>query len=229
MEYKIWFLLAAALVASGCSPSADGVGNRSRDLPLPTTQTKLPSGGGDEAEPTAWDRQANAEKHLESAPASVESQRAESTSAEVNPANNAGQVAKRTEAQAAGKESEPIAVTFEDLNLNMQADIVYRPVMMTERVRELEGKRIKLKGVMHPDAKLKKIKEFVLLKNIECKFGPGGQADHLAEIEMQGDATANFTNRPVEVEGVLRIAPYQGIDGNTWSIFRIEATSVRGG
>ena len=39
----------------------------------------------------------------------------------------------------------------------MQADIVYRPVMMTERVRELEGKRIKLKGVMHPDAKLKKI------------------------------------------------------------------------
>jgi hypothetical protein len=111
----------------------------------------------------------------------------------------------------------------------MQADIVYRPVMMTEQVRELEGKRIKLKGVMHPDAKLKKIKEFVLLKNIECKFGPGGQADHLAEIEMQGDATANFTNRPVEVEGVLRIAPFQGLDGNTWSIFRIEATSVHGG
>lgn len=153
----------------------------------------------------------------------------DSTTPSVAAAETNSNAGNPTDGREPATNSEPIAVTFEDLNLNMQADIVYRPVMMTDRVRELEGKRIKLKGVMLPDARLKKITEFVLLKNIECKFGPGGQADHLAEIKMQGDATANYTSRQVEIEGVLRIEPYQGIDGNTWSIFQIEATSVRGG
>lgn len=214
MNLKTIFVIVATL-AAGCSQSSDSVVTRTRDLPRSA------------AAPQADQKETSAKEAEDSPQMDVPSE--DSTTPSVAAAETNSNAGNPTDGREPATNSEPIAVTFEDLNLNMQADIVYRPVMMTDRVRELEGKRIKLKGVMLPDARLKKITEFVLLKNIECKFGPGGQADHLAEIKMQGDATANYTSRQVEIEGVLRIEPYQGIDGNTWSIFQIEATSVRGG
>lgn len=213
MRFDRWSLaiLILAAGAHGCSES--GTSSRAVVQPVSTPEPSKEATGDNAAPPDS-----PAEAESPAAPADAKT--------DEEPAASASTTAV---ALAPRADQAPVAVTFEDLNLNMQADIVYRPVMMTDRVRELEGKRIKLKGFMLPDARVRKIKEFVLVKNTECKFGPGGQADHLAEIKMQGDATATHTNRPVEVEGVLRIEPFQGTDGNTWSIFQIEATSVRPG
>src|SRR3954449_4800065 len=72
-------------------------------------------------------------------------------------------------------------ITWDDLNLGMQADVVFRP-FMADPVKHLEGKRISIIGYMHGgQAGQRGIKEFILLKNTQCKFGPGGQADHLAD------------------------------------------------
>jgi hypothetical protein len=66
--------------------------------------------------------------------------------------------------------------------------------------------------------------EFILLKNINCPFGPGGQADHLMTIKMKkGDSADYFGDQPVSVEGVLRVNPFQGPDGYTWSVYDLEA------
>jgi hypothetical protein len=121
-------------------------------------------------------------------------------------------------------------ITFDDLNLNMQADMVFRDKLVPEdhRVHELEGKRVSIVGYMHAgQAAQRGIKEFILLKNTQCKFGPGGQADHLATIILRRDNAVAFTPRPVKVEGTLKLSPFEGPDGNTWSIYRLEDALVR--
>jgi len=120
-------------------------------------------------------------------------------------------------------------ITFEDLNLGMQADVVYRPFMLeNSRAKELDGKRVSLSGYMSGGvATTRNIKEFILLRNKECKFGPGGQADHLAQVYLKPGQTTDFTSGAVKVEGRLKIEPFEGPDGNTWSIYRLEDAVVR--
>lgn len=111
-------------------------------------------------------------------------------------------------------------ITFEDLNLGMQADVAYRPFMLTDRVKELDGQRVSIIGYIHgapltPQA----MKEFVLLKNTECKFGKGGQADHLGMVYIKEGSSARYSRDPVKIEGTLKVSPYTGPDGNTWSVY----------
>jgi hypothetical protein len=118
-------------------------------------------------------------------------------------------------------------VTFDDLNLGMTADMVYRPFLLTDRAKELDGKRVSIVGYMHGGVdSAKNNKEFILLKNTECKFGPGGQADHLADIKLKAGETTRLTREAVKVEGTLKIEPYQGPDGNTWSLYRLEDAKI---
>ena len=109
----------------------------------------------------------------------------------------------------------------------MQADIVFRDFMVTDRVHDLEGKRVSIVGYMHPPETQRGIKKFILLKNTQCKFGPGGQADHLTDVNLRADHSTVFTPSPLKVEGTLKLFPFQGPDGNTWSIYRLEDAVIR--
>jgi hypothetical protein len=110
----------------------------------------------------------------------------------------------------------------------MQADVVFRPFMLSDRVKELEDKRVSIVGYMHGGQSTQRgIKDFILLKNTQCKFGPGGQADHLANVVMREGATTSFTPSPVKVEGTLKIQPFEGPDRNTWYIYRLEDAQIR--
>jgi hypothetical protein len=119
-------------------------------------------------------------------------------------------------------------ISFDDLNLGIQADVVYRPFMLTDRAKELDGKRVSIVGYMHGGVESTRgVKEFVLLRNTECKFGPGGQADHLAQVYLAPGETTAFEKKPVKVEGRLKIEPFVGVDGNTWSIYRLEDAQIQ--
>jgi len=120
------------------------------------------------------------------------------------------------------KPGEAEKVTFDDLIIGMQANLVYRPWMLSERAQELDGKRIRIPGYMHGGAAASSgIKEFVLLRNKECKFGKDGQADHLTMVTLrEGTKTAYAPD--IIVEGTLHISPYTGTDGNTWSIYKLD-------
>ena len=119
-----------------------------------------------------------------------------------------------------------VDISFDDIKLPMQEDMVFRPFMLTERVKELDGKRIRISGYMLPDTRTKGIKQFVLLKNTECKFGPGGQADHLLNVLMIEGEDARFRSEPISIEGRLFVKPFQGPDGNTWSIYDVACERV---
>jgi hypothetical protein len=117
-------------------------------------------------------------------------------------------------------------ITFEDLNLGMQADVAFRPFMLTDRVKELDGQRVSISGFIHGGQSSETIKKFVLLKNLECKFGAGGQADHLGMVYLKEGKTTRFSPDPVKVEGKLKVSPFTGTDGNTWSVYDIEEAEV---
>jgi len=126
------------------------------------------------------------------------------------------------------KPGDPIRITFDHIILGMQADIPFRPWMMNDEVKELEGQRVSITGVMHGDVeKPRGNKRFILLRNKECKYGPGGQADHLAHVELKPGQTFDFTTDTVRVEGILKIAPETGTDGNTWSLYILQDATAK--
>ncbi len=131
--------------------------------------------------------------------------------------------------QSTSDRNKVVDVTFNDLICNMQPDIVLRPWMLTERAQELDGKKIRVQGYMHGGVDRRtNIKEFVLLRNLECKFGPGGQADHLIRVKLGDGVTTDYAGKDVvEVVGVLKIEPFQGPDGNTWSIYDMDGEAVK--
>jgi hypothetical protein len=121
-------------------------------------------------------------------------------------------------------------ITWDDLNIGMPADVVFRPFMLSDRVKELEGKKISILGFIHGAAtggSRAKIKNLILLKNTECKYGPQGQADHLAAVYFAEGKAAAYTDKAIKVEGTLKIEPFTGTDGNTWSVFRLEDAVVK--
>jgi hypothetical protein len=119
------------------------------------------------------------------------------------------------------KPGDPEKITFDDLILGMQPDMVYRPFMLTDRAKELEGKKVRLSGDMLPyDSK--KAKEFILLRNNKCLYGKGGQADHVAHILMKDGHTIDYTSNTVRIEGTLKIVPTTGADGNTKHIYVLQ-------
>lgn len=126
------------------------------------------------------------------------------------------------------KPGDPIKITFDHIILGMQADIPFRPWMMNDEVKELEGQRVSITGVMYGGVeKTKGNKNFVLLRNKECKYGPGGQADHLAKVDLKPGNTIDFTTETVRVEGKLKVEPFTGEDGNTWSIYVLEDATAK--
>ena len=119
-------------------------------------------------------------------------------------------------------------ITFDDLAImGIQANMFVRDFMLSDRARELDGKRVIVTGYMYPGASQKGIKEFVLLRQKDCPFGAGGQADHVAQTVMRKGVTADFTTNPVKVEATLVITFFEGPDGNTWSIYRLEDAQIR--
>jgi hypothetical protein len=136
-------------------------------------------------------------------------------------------------ARAAEKEKpvkrsgKPENITFDDLNTEMPADVKWDAKYLTDRIKELDGKTVKIAGVMYPDVRTKGITEFVMLKNSECLFGPGGPAHHVIMIYLGGEESTRFTTRAVTVEGVLLVKPWEGPDGNTWALYELRDGTMR--
>src|SRR3954454_20815032 len=70
------------------------------------------------------------------------------------------------------------AISYEDLDLRMQPDTLFEDWMLTQRVRDLDGKRVRLTGFMLPGFDSHRIKHFMMLREKECPYGVGGQAHH---------------------------------------------------
>ncbi|TWU00161.1 hypothetical protein Pla108_11060 [Botrimarina colliarenosi] len=117
--------------------------------------------------------------------------------------------------------------TFDDIKFDIEPDAPFDRSMLTDKVRELDGERIRIRGYILPTAQQRGIKRFVLVRdNQECCFGPGAALYDCILVTMQEGETAEFSVRPVAVEGEFAIDEFVGPDGTTLAIYRLTGEAV---
>jgi hypothetical protein len=120
-------------------------------------------------------------------------------------------------------------VTFDDIKLNMQKDDPFELSLLTDKVKQLEGKSIKIRGYILPSFQQTGIKQFVLVRdNMECCFGPGALLHDCILVEMLPPASTNFSTLPVSVEGVFSIREVKDpVNGKHLAIYHLDGKEVR--
>jgi hypothetical protein len=120
------------------------------------------------------------------------------------------------------------SVTFDDVKLELKKGDPYDPAALTPKVKELDGKAIRIRGYILPSFQQTGIKQFVLVRdNMECCFGPGALLHDCILVEMVSGATTTFTVRPVSVEGTFSIREVKGPDGKHLAIYRLDGKEVK--
>jgi hypothetical protein len=122
----------------------------------------------------------------------------------------------------------PYDKTFDDIRFDIEPGQRFRREMLPDAVEAIAGQRIRIRGFILPTAQKRGLREFVLVRdNQECCFGPGAALYDCILVQMQSGKTAEFSIRPVAVEGAFDIREVLGPDGTHWAIYRLEAESVR--
>jgi hypothetical protein len=152
-----------------------------------------------------------------------------------------GEAAGRTEVEvrkSSQADLEKGDISFDDLKFDIEKDAAFDEKKLTDTLRFLNGRKVKLSGYILPSTLFKEtdISEFVLVRdNQECCFGPGAALFDCVMIEMVAGKTADFVTRPVTVEGKFVFDPVKykyppgvGPEGAShFAVFRIEGVRVR--
>jgi len=118
--------------------------------------------------------------------------------------------------------------TFDDLKFDIEPDAAFDRSMLTDEIRALDDRRLRIRGYMLPTAQKRGIRQFVLVRdNQECCFGPGAALYDCILVTMRGDETAEFSVRPIAVEGVFTIDEFLGPGGRPLAIYRLAGETVR--
>ena len=144
-------------------------------------------------------------------------------------------VIERKSSQASKAKGE---INFDDLKFEIEKDAPFKDEMLTDDVKKLDGRKVKLRGYILPSTLFKEtnIDQFVLVRdNQECCFGPGAALFDCVIIEMVPGKTTDFVTRPVTVEGRFKIDTkkykYPGGVGprgaSHFAIFKIASESVK--
>ena len=129
-------------------------------------------------------------------------------------------------------------INFDNLKFEIEKDAPFTDKMLTDDVKKLANRKVKLRGYILPSTlfKEKNIEEFVLVRdNQECCFGPGAALFDCVIIKMKPGKTTDFVTRPVTVEGEFKIDTesykYPGGKGpkgaSHFAIFQIDGISVK--
>jgi len=118
--------------------------------------------------------------------------------------------------------------SFDDVKFEMDKSADFDESMLTDKVKKLFGDRIRIRGYMYPTLRKRGLKQFVLVRdNMECCFGPGAAVYDCILVTMTDGMTAEYTIRPIAVEGKFRFDPLKGPDGRVLAIYQMVAEGVK--
>ena len=119
------------------------------------------------------------------------------------------------------------AISFDDIKFEMKTDDLFDRSMLTKKISDYEGKKIKIRGYILPSFKQDGLTQFVLVRdNMECCFGPGAALYDCVMVQMQSGTSASFSVRPVTVEGNFKIDEWKDFDGVIRAIYHLDGDSV---
>ena len=131
---------------------------------------------------------------------------------------------------SAGKLSPTGAVretTFDDIKFEMEKTEAFQRTMLTPKIEQLFGRKIRIRGYIFPTLKKRGLKQFVLVRdNLECCFGPGAALFDCILVYMEPGKTAEYSIRPVAVVGTFRFDEYIDFDGTVRAIYRLDGEAV---
>jgi hypothetical protein len=120
-----------------------------------------------------------------------------------------------------------IEATFDDIKFPMEKTELFRREMLTPKVEAMGGQRIRIRGYMFPTPIPRGIKQFVLVRdNMECCFGPGAALFDCVLVTMTPGKTAEFSIRPIAVEGTFRVEEIPGPGGRPLVIYQMTGDAV---
>jgi hypothetical protein len=99
-------------------------------------------------------------------------------------------------------------ISYDHLSLGLKAGDRYDRSLITPQVAALNGKHVLIRGYIHPDSVyvMFGIQNFIMTRDSgECCFGPNAVLDHLMYVTMNPGRTADYTDRPVAVQGTLHL------------------------
>ena len=99
--------------------------------------------------------------------------------------------------------------------------------MLTPKVESLFDRKIRIRGYMFPTLKKSGLKSFVLVRdNLECCFGPGAALYDCIVVNMNEGKTAEFSIRPIAVEGTFRYHLMDDGSGNILAIYTMDGDAA---
>ncbi len=117
--------------------------------------------------------------------------------------------------------------TFDDIKFEIAEDEAFERSMLTPKASRLLDRKIRIRGYMFPTLKNRGLKQFVLVRdNLECCFGPGAALFDCIVVHMNEGKTAEFSIRPIAVEGTFRFEEVLGPDGKPMAIYRLDGDSA---
>jgi len=215
MQWMAWSALVAVIVGCDAASSAreSSPGERAASAARPAPTNDLPA----TPQPAAEVVPASAE--LPAAPAPSPSgaptlPASESAAAEV----------KLPDPDASGY----IETTFDDLKFEMTKTELFDRAMLTPKVNALMDKKIRVRGYIFPTLRKTGLNRIVLVRdNMECCFGPGAALFDCILVTMAPGKTAEYSIRPVAVEGTIRLEELQGgPDGRPLAIYQMVGDKV---
>lgn len=128
----------------------------------------------------------------------------------------------------AARSTGPRDISFDDVKLDLAKGAPFTPEALTPRVRELERRRVRIRGYILPSFQQTGLTQFVLVRdNLECCFGPGAALHDCVVVRMAPGKTADFSIRPVAVTGVFRVEELRGPAGGHLAIYSMEGLEVK--
>ncbi len=123
--------------------------------------------------------------------------------------------------------TQAVETTFDDIKFEMEIDDPFQRSLLTPKIEDLFGQRIKIRGYMYPTLKRRGLTGFVLVRdNQECCFGPGAALFDCIRVQMHPEKTAEYSIRPIAVEGVLKFEEFADMDGTIRAIYLLEQGTV---
>jgi len=119
-----------------------------------------------------------------------------------------------------------LRITYDDIDLlkvlNMEPVTPDAPELMPDWLKELDGKRVRIRGFMSPSFQQSGLREFLLGRdNKACCFPGRAKVYDLFPVKMRdGHTTDYIQNRPFDVVGIFQIKPWIE-DGEVLRLYRI--------
>lgn len=126
-----------------------------------------------------------------------------------------------------GADAEVLDLTFDDIKFEMDKEAEFEREFLTERINELDGRVIKIRGYILPSFKHSQISKFILVRdNQECCFGPGAALCDCILVSLQKGHEIEYTVRPVTVEGKFYVKEWK-TGGKVLAVFRMKNARLR--